>query len=310
MKNNGFSAFLPLLIAVSAWGAGLSPAMAQAILADAEPTINLPREGNGQSNPMAVAYHPGQNRYYGGDGGRNDYPGFTWDAAGNLLDVQAPINMDVRAYNFNPNTGNIEVVTFSAVGGGSPDALMTAGLDANGFLSGTNTTALSAMPGLPGTQTMPAYDPAADVFYARSTTGTVNIVNRSDGTLAGTISLDLAAAGTPTLQSDFVGYDRSRQLLITVDTDNERALVHDLSGNFLGASNVVNFNPQQANFSAGYANGQLFLFDTDIDAYRGFSLFEEALAPSMPIPTMQTWGLLLLVALMLGTALLATRRYF
>ena len=74
---------------------------------------------------------------------------------------------------------------------------------------------LTSMPGLPDTQSSPAYDPARNRFYAYAGGGAVNVVSRVDGSLSSTITLDLASAGNPKLQGG-IGYDPPYGVLILV----------------------------------------------------------------------------------------------
>jgi hypothetical protein len=253
----------------------MQTALAQpTILANGIPTITLSR-GTGfvGSTPMSIAYNPVFNQYYGGIGGNPGDSGFVWSATGALLQSLAPINVDARAYNYNPNTNAVKCITFNAVAGGSPAGLVTMGLNGSGLFTGSNTNTLGAMPGLNGNQTMPAYDPMLNRLYSRATTNVVNVVDRASGNLITTTTLNLVPAGSPTLQGQFIGFDSFFDVFVDLDTTNDRALVHDINGNYLGASQLSGFNPTQSNFNVGYANGQIFIFDTSINAYRGFQIF-------------------------------------
>ena len=85
------------------------------------------------------------------------------------------------------------------------------------------------------------------------------------------ITLDLASAGSPPLTYYFVGYDQTRDVLITLDHTNDRALVHDLTGAYIGASQLPIGTP--VNYFGGYANGQLFIKGPlGVDSH-GFDIF-------------------------------------
>jgi hypothetical protein len=237
------------------------------------------------SVPHAIAYHPGFNQYYGADSGDPARRGYVWDASGNVVqNFPPPIGVDFRGVNYNPNTGNIEVVTFNAVtgDGGNVQGLMTMGLDGSGFYTGVNTNTLASMPGLAGDQTVPSYDPALDVFYSRSSGSSVNVVRRSDGGLDSSIALDLAAAGNPSLQNGFLGFDPLQQALIALDDVNVQAVVFDLTGAFLGTSQLAGLNTVISNGNTAYTNGQMFIFDTTLGTsggYHGFDIFAAAAVP-------------------------------
>jgi len=285
MSNRLFRIIAPVLAGFST----LTVASAgPVILPVATSTINLNRgAGFAGSTAMNIAFHPGFNQYYGGHGGNINFSMFVWDSAGNLLQTFTPSGVDTRALNYNGNTGALEDVTFNAIAGGNPSGLVQMGLDGSGLFNGSNTNLLGALPGLDGSQTMPAYDSARNQFYSRSASGTLNVVSRFNGSLLGTIPLDLVAAGSPALQGEFVGYDSFFDVFITLDITNQRALVHDFTGAYLGASSIGIFNPDFTDYNVGYANGQLFAFDQQINAWRGYDLFEES-----PLPEPSTVSLM------------------
>ncbi|MEO0529545.1 MAG: hypothetical protein AAF266_03105 [Planctomycetota bacterium] len=251
----------------------------------ARPTIDLSGSGNGV-NLGSIAYHPGFGLYYGSHIGSRDYSAHVWNAQGTEVQTISRLGIDVRSLNFNPGTGDVEVISFDALNSGG---LYTLGLDEAGRMTGTNPLVRGPLSGLNGRQTMPAYNAASDVFYSRGLGETVHIVNRRDGQLAGTIQLDLNAAGGGSLQSQTVGFDPVHGALITVDTANERALVHDLNGTFLGASALPTGLPLELSYNMGYANGQLFVTTAERSfTYRGFQILvpEPTAAGIVAIATM------------------------
>lgn len=277
MSMNRYIRRLPAAVA----GLGLLASqalLASPILSNAVATISL--DGPASVNSGSIAYHPGFNQYYGGRAGSTGYPGYVWDAAGNRIQTLGSMNVDARAFNYNPNTDAIEVVTFNAVNGGSPAALMTMGLDSSGLYTGSNSTALATMAGLPGSQVMPAYDGGRDRFYARSSSAAVSVVARSDGSLSSSFNLDLAAAGASAgdLVNYFIGFDPVEDVLVALDDTLDRALVFDLSGAYLGASQLPGID--LGSYNAGYANGQVFVLDSQTGAYRGYDIFAGQAVPA------------------------------
>lgn len=280
----------PLVVAC---GFVASAAGQPTVLPNGQATINLSR-GTGfvGTNTMALTHHPGFNQYYGGNGGSGTFSGFVWDASGTLIQTLTPINVDIRGVNYNANTNTIQVVTFNAIAGGAPSALMDMGLTGAGLYTGSNTSVLATMPGLSSNQTMPAYDSDTNRFFSRSTGTTVNIVSGVDGTLVSSVNLDLAPVGNPTLKGNFLGYDSFFDVFVTLEnTADPRAFVHNLDGSFIGASQLSGVVSPPANFNSGYTNGQVFVFDSSINSYRGFVIFA-------PIPEP---GSLLLGGLALAT---------
>lgn len=274
------------------------------IPANASRTIFLPNPpGSAESS---VAYHPGFDQYYTSGIGDTSRPGFVYDSTGTLIHTEDPLNIDVRAINFNPNTGLLEVVTFGAVTGGVDRGLIEAQLDGSGLYTGGTATLLASMPGNDGndgSQTMPAYDPARDRFYSRVSSNTVNIVARSDGSLLGTITLDFATAGVASATFYALGFAPSQDWLIVTDPGNDTAVIFDLNGDHVGTSALDVSVP--FSYGMGFANGQLFVQTGE--GYQGFDIGAGASSASPPaaIPTIGTYGLIFTV---LGLLMLAVRR--
>jgi hypothetical protein len=271
------------------------------IPANASRTIFLPNPpGSAESS---VAYHPGFDQYYTSGIGTTGRPGFVYDSTGTLIHTEDPLNIDVRAINFNPNTGLLEVVTFNAVTGGVGRGLIEAELDGSGLYTGGTATLLASMPGNDGNQTMPAYDPARDRFYSRASSNTVNIVARSDGSLLGTITLDFATAGVASATFFALGFAPSQDWLIVTDSADNTAVIFDLNGDHVGTSALDVSVPVE--YAMGFANGQLFVQTGE--GYQGFDIGAGATSTSPPaaIPTIGTYGLIFTV---LGLLMLAARR--
>ncbi len=86
--------------------------------------------------------------------------------------------------------------------------------------------------------------------------------------VACTITTDLPT-GT-SIQRGWIGYDENFDVLVTIDAAHELALIHGLTGSLIGKSSIAGFfEPTQTFLNAGYANGQLFVFDTNADAWHG-----------------------------------------
>jgi hypothetical protein len=254
-----------------------------------------------------VAYNPIFQQYYGGFLGiTNGDEQFVWSSTGTLLQNTNDGNVffDSRSYYYNPNTAGIESVTYDAKTGSAffHLGLVGVGVDGAGLVTLTYPMILTSMPGLPDTQSSPAYDPGRNRFYAYDSAGTVNVVSRVDGSLSSTIALDLAAAGNPTLQGG-IGYDPLYDVLILVDSAKNKALVFGIGGNYLGASQLPVGLPISG--YVGYTNGQLFEFDTNGQDWQGFQILQgtdgDIAAPAVPEP-----GSLMLAGLGLA-GLLASR---
>jgi hypothetical protein len=258
------------VLIVAVVGYASSGALSQP-LENAAPTIFLPRVAGDGTTPMEVAYLPAFDRYYATNGGNPGYSAWTYDADGNVVSGPTPAGADVRSLNYNSNTGNVEVVQYS----NSDLRVLT--VDGSGNWVDASVTA-DVIIQKPNSQSMPAYDPDANVFYAYGSSGesSVSIISRESGNFEGTIPLDLGAAGIPAsnLANYASGYDPGQGWLLLFDAVNDDVVVFDLAGNFLGASSVAtNIDPS---FRSGYANGQVFIFDNSLNGWQGYAINEQS----------------------------------
>ena len=283
--------------------AGL-PALAQPV-ANAERTIFLDA---GAESESSIAYHPTFDQYYSADIGNPIRPSFVYDNNGNLIHTEDPINIDVRALYYNPNTGLIESVTFNAVAGGADRGLIDAQIDGAGLFDGGTATLLASMPGLASSQTVPAYDPVRDQLYSRDGSNSVNVVRRSDGTQTGTITLDFATAGVGSVATYAVAYVPEEDWLVVADNTNDTAVAFDINGDYVGTSSLdmdVDFS-----YGLGYANGQLFIEDQARDGYQGYNITGASMGDSGPteVPVLPAGGIVLLILGMMGLGARHLRR--
>lgn len=251
---------------------------------------------NSDTSQGSIAYHPLFDQYYGGDAGSTAGPGLVWSGTGTLLQSTAVSGVDFRAINYNPNTNSIEVVSFAALSTNvdADRGLFTMGLDGAGLYNGVNVESLVEVPGLKDFETTPAYNPITDELYSAAfitaPSHQIRVVSRATGALTGTIDLDLLSAGVTNfdLVRTAIGFDLSNNVLIALDHVANRALVFDLSGSYLGASQLPAFT-QSVAYGLGYANGRLFVLDTNDFEYRSFQIFG---GNAIPEPTTVTLGLI------------------
>jgi hypothetical protein len=263
-------------------------ANATIINSTADYTIDL--QGSLPGAQMAMAYDPIRDLYYGAQGGRSDAPGTVWDGNGNVVQTAA-LGVDARAFNYNENTGNLELVTFTS------DNLIV-GRNGSGLFNGTFTTLLNEMTGSTSYQSMLTYNSNADVFYSMSNSGVVNVVSHTDGTLLGDITLDFSTAGITSFNNYFVGYDSTENVLIA--TSLTTASIFELDGSFLGSSTIG--SSARSNYYQGYTNGQLFVQSTSNGTFKGYDLFADGPTNSVPEPST-------LAIFALGMIGLASRRF-
>ena len=240
---------------------------AQAGIIDGVRTIFLDAPQQNWGQPMNVAYDPNFGQYYSGGGGFTENSGFVYDSAGNLIQDSSVV-VDLRAFYHNPNTGLLEAVTFDARGGGSNRGLRAIGLDGSGFYDGTSSPLLSSMPGLIDSQTMPAYNPNANVLYSASFGSQMNVVDRANGNLLSTVALDLGGGRSNT--SYALGYDPNEDWVIVADNNLDEVHVFDSAGAFLGSAaiDIDMTNP----YGFGYANGQVFVWDAARVGWQGYTI--------------------------------------
>lgn len=272
-------------------------------------TIFLDAGAHGFSVPSTVTHHPGFDRYYASDTGSPGFPAFVFGAGGGVaLQVLPALNIDARAWNYNANTGLLEVCSYDAVSGGAGRGLIQAQIDGGGNLTGGTATLLASVPGLADSQTAPAFDPGANVLYSRSDSNTVNVVSRTDGTQVGTITLDFAAAGASTVPDDGIVFHPGQGWLGVLDSDLDVVHFFDLTGDHVGSS-AVDIDITGTARRPGFANEQIFVFDVARNGWQGYGVAVYQAPLIQEIPTLSAAGFAALsLALMVAGGLMLRRR--
>ena len=274
-----------LLIAL---GAGLSAPTAWAqFLSSGTATVTLSMNGTTGGSPMNIAWDPTFQQYYGGMGGNANYTGVVWNSSGSAIQLLTPLNTDLRSFYYNSHTGNIEDVTFSASTASDNYGYFTAGLDGSGLLTGIYTSKGVVLSGLPSSQTVPSYDAGRNLLYGLDNNAhSVAAVSPDTGLVVTTITLDLASAGTSSIMQDSIGYDPANNALISfTSTGGYRALAFNATtGAFLASISLPGLSSPANDYGLGFANGQLFIYDGNLNAYRGYLL--------SPVPEPATAALL------------------
>ena len=106
--------------------------------------------------------------------------------------------------------------------------------------------------------------------YWFSNTNIFNRVSRADGSLLGTIALDTAPIGTPGFTWFASGFDQQNDLLVVTSGNTEQAYTYRLDGTHVGTwdldIDVGGF------YGTGFANGQLFVFDSARNGWQGYAV--------------------------------------
>ena len=289
------------LIGVGITAAAFSASAAPTVLANGVQQLAL--GGNTGCYQMAIAYDPNNSQYYGGSGGAPSCNGYVWSSAGVLLQNAAPINVDVRGVNYNANNQKIEVVGYGSKSGFSPGSysgLYEMGRDGAGLYTQSNNLVLAQLSGMADDQSVPSYDAARDVLYSKTAfSNLVNVTSHGAGNLLSTITLTGASVANTVLYA--VAYDAVNDALIEFDNNTNQALVFDITGAFIGASQLSG-GPYDHGYDVSYANGLLFVGNGNLDGYHGFQIF--GAAANVPEPA----ALALTLAGLLATAGARRRR--
>jgi len=141
---------------------------------------------------------------------------------------------------------------------------------------------LASVPGMPDVQSSPAYDAVRNRLYARTWSTTppvpdaVSVINRADGSLISTVSIDTTTPGIgyPSffLSHFAVAYDPTYDVWLMLDRGHDRVVVYDLAGAYIGASALPVGFDTPSNYGMSVANGQLFLYSYNNSAWYGFTV--------------------------------------
>lgn len=269
------------------------------VLPEAVIGIKMPLTQKPTSRPMTVAFVPTYQRYYVADGGLAPAPGdldmivsrskvHVFDASGNYVNSARP-GYDNRSLYFNPNSKQLEVVTYnisSAAGFAPNTGVFSLDLSETGDLKETSKDIYAYNPAFGDAATMPTYNYDAKVYYAKQErSNVVLVVDLKNRESIGQIALDLKAAN---VQSDditehYVAYTGiAGEELAVLDVDHKAVLIFDLTGKFIGKSalpSTMKLRAQNHLNGLGYSNGMMFVYhepEGEFGTYYGFKVVEQA----------------------------------
>lgn len=265
------------------------------VLPQAELSIKIPLIKKPTTRPMTVAYMPIHQNYYIADGGlapmgsefeapisKSEIHAYSKD--GKYINSAKP-GYDNRSIYFNPNTSKLETVTYniSTGAGFSPNTgIYSIDLSETGEVQDTSGEVIQFNPAFGDAATMPSYDPETNHYFAKQErSNKVFIVDPKNREKVGEITLDFK---TPNVLHDdisdhFIAYSGIKgNELVLLDVDHKAVLVYDLTGKFVGKSELpkeMKLRAQNHYNGTGYTNDMLFVYhetEGEFGTYYGFKV--------------------------------------
>ncbi|HQS37877.1 MAG: hypothetical protein B7X73_06940, partial [Methylophilales bacterium 39-45-7] len=132
--------------------------------------------------------------------------------------------------------------------------------------------------------TMPSYNPDTNQYYAKQERGNkVWVVETKSREKVSEIALDLKAAGAEfhDVSDHYIAYSGVKgQELVLLDVDHKAVLIFDLSGKYVGRSELpkdLKLRSQNHFNGTGYANDMLFVYhepEGEFGTYYGFKVLK------------------------------------
>jgi len=257
-----------------------SPSASAEILPDAEVVIKIPLIQNPSTRPMTVAYVPHVNMYYIADGGLAPMGSETeapvskskvhaYNAQGKHINSAQP-GYDNRSIYFNPNTGNLETVTYnvsSAVGFFPNTGIYALHISETGEIRHTSDEIMQFNPAFGDAGTMPCYEASTKRYFAKQgRSNLVWVVDPKQREKVAEIALDFkrAQVNNDDVADYFVACTGvAGHELVLLDIDHKAALVFDLTGKYIGKSalpSTMKLRAKNHYSGLGYANAMLFVY--------------------------------------------------
>ncbi len=275
---------------------GLNPAQAE-ILPEAQIGIKIPLVKKSTTRPMTVAHIPSFKRYYIADGGLAPMGSemeapmskslvHAYDEDGKYVNSSRP-GYDNRSIYYNPNTHKLETITYnisSDVGFSPNTGIFSIDLSESGELKDSSSDVFGFNPAFGDSATMPSYNAETNQYYAKQERGNkVWVVDTKSREKVSEIALDLTAANVAhdDISDHFVGFSGMKgQELVLLDVDHKAVLIFDLSGKYVGKSELpknLKLRAQNHFNGTGYTNDMLFVFhepEGEFGTYYGFKVLK------------------------------------
>ncbi len=266
-----------------------------AIFPEAQVGIKIPLTQKPSTRPMTVAYIASLKRYYIADGGLAPMGSETeapvskseihaYDDAGKYINSAKP-GYDNRSIYYNSNSKKLETITYntSSFGGFSPNTgIFSIDLTETGEVKDTSSDVFGFNPAFGDANTMPSYNAEKNLYYAKQgRSNKVLVVDLKVREQISEINLDLAKAGVAfdDVSDYFVAYSGIKgEELELLDIDHKAVLVFDLSGQYIGKSELpkdLKLRSHNHLNGAGYANDMLFVYhdsEGEFGTYYGFKV--------------------------------------
>ena len=266
-----------------------------AIFPEAQVGIKIPLTQKPSTRPMTVAYIPSLKRYYIADGGLAPMGSDTeapisksqihaYDDQGKYVNSAKP-GYDNRSIYYNSNSNKLETITYniSSFGGFSPNTgIFSIDLTETGEVKDTSSDVFGFNPAFGDANTMPSYNAEKNLYYAKQgRSNKVLVVDLKVREQIGEINLDLVKAGVAfdDVSDFFVAYTGIKgEELELLDIDHKAVLVFDLTGKFIGKSELpkdLKLRSHNHLNGAGYANDMLFVYhesEGEFGTYYGFKV--------------------------------------
>ncbi len=229
----------------------------------AQSVVTLSMDTESGSNGAGVAWNPEKKVYYAVFAGNASFPLVAFSSTGKKLD-EFSAGFDVRGFWYNPKTNQIEGNGYGD-GGWYSISLDGKGMpgDANELLSGQHQPEAQAVGVLnPAKQTVIFYNEGEITTYSRS------------GKQGKTVELDLDFDEMEDLNYTspiFTGAKGMEIGLLDVNT-NRIFLFNMKSGKLGGSVDLPADAPTNAAFNFSYANGRVWIFDTDEREWLGYKV--------------------------------------
>jgi len=267
------------------------------ILPEAQVGVKIPLVKKPSTRPMTVAHIPALKRYYIADGGLAPMGGegevpysksqiHAYDDEGKYVNSARP-GYDNRSIYYNPNTYKLETITYnisSDVGFSPNSGIFSIDVTETGEVKDSSGEVLGFNPAFGDSATMPSYNPNTNQYYAKQERGNkVWVVETKSREKISEIALDLKAAGAEhhDISDHFIGYSGMKgEELVLLDVDHKAALIFDLSGKYVGRSELpkeMKLRAQNHFNGTGYSNDMLFVYhesEGEFGTYYGFKVLK------------------------------------